>query len=347
MTTRPTDLSRRGFLGLAGKGVAVAAATTAVHLPIVAEARPNRTMPEEALGLLFDGTLCIGCRACIPACKEANGMPPERTPLVAEGHTEAVWDAPLDISGKTLNVIKAYRDGSGTNKDTVKDGFAFTKKSCMHCVDASCVSACPVSAMTKDPVTGIVSYSVDACIGCRYCVAACPFGVPRFTFDSATPKISKCQLCKHRLADGKYSACAEVCPTGATLFGKVKDLKAEIARRRALAPGSDTTFPRGRIGDGETYVGKVGKYVDHVYGEREIGGTQVLHLSGVPFELLDKPPLPDVAPAAVSETIQHGVYYGLISPVVFLGILVAAARRNMVAAGKDPDAARAEGVDKK
>ncbi|MFZ5446264.1 MAG: hydrogenase 2 operon protein HybA [Myxococcota bacterium] len=325
-------IDRRNFLKLAGKVGGVAACTTAG----VAEARPKRAMPEEALGLLFDGTLCIGCRACMPACKQANGLEPELTPLKSEatGKVEAVWDAPLDISGKTYNVIKAYRDGSGEHKDEVKDGFAFTKQSCFHCVDPSCVSACPVSAMTKDPITGIVSYSEDACIGCRYCVAACPFGVPRFTYDTPKPKISKCQLCKHRMADGHYSACAEVCPTGATLFGKVSDLKAEIARRKALAPGTTTTFPRGRIGGPDTYVGKVGRYVERVYGEHEIGGTQVLHLSGVPFELLDKPELPDVAPARTSETIQHGVYYGLIAPLTFLGILVASARRNMLAAEK-------------
>lgn len=325
-------IDRRNFLKLAGTTAGVAAVTKAS----TAQARPNKKMPEEALGLLFDGTLCIGCRACIPACKEANNMPPELTPLKVNGEqVEAVWDAPLDISGSTLNIIKAYRDGTGEHKDQVENGFAFTKQSCFHCADPSCVSACPVSAMTKDPINGIVSYSVDACIGCRYCVAACPFGVPRFTFDTPTPKISKCQLCKHRLADGKFSACAEVCPTGATLFGKVKDLKAEIARRKALAPGTTTTFPRGRIGSTDTYVGTVGKYVERVYGEHEIGGTQVMHLSGVPFELLDKPPLPDLAPAAMSETIQHGVYYGLLAPATFLGILVAAARRNMRAADEE------------
>ncbi len=326
------SLDRRNFLKLAGTSAGLAATTATV-----AEARPNKKMPEEAVGLLFDGTLCVGCRACMPACKEANDMPPELTPLkVGSDEVNTLWDAPLDISGTTLNVIKAYVDGAGTHKDQAVDGFAFTKKSCLHCVDPSCVSACPVSAMTKDPINGIVSYSVDACIGCRYCVAACPFGVPRFTYDSPKPVISKCQLCKHRFADGKYSACAEVCPTGATLFGKVKDLKVEIARRRALTPGTLTTYPRGRIDGTDTYQGPAGKYVDHVYGEKEIGGTQVLHLSGVPFELLDKPALPDLAPAAASETIQHGIYYGLLAPMTFLGVLVAAARRTMLAHGVTP-----------
>jgi len=315
-------LTRRTLLqGLAGGAGALAATTVAAP----AEARARHEMPDQALGLLYDGTLCIGCRACIPACKAANGMPAERTELAAGNY----WDAPLDISGKTLTVIKAYRSGDGTHKDQVVDGFAFTKVSCMHCVDPSCVSACPVSAMTKDPTTGIVKYSVDACIGCRYCVAACPFGVPRFTYDTPFPRISKCQLCQHRLGEGRFAACAEVCPTGATLYGPVIDLRKEIERRRSLAPGTRTKFPRGRIGGGDSYQGTVGTYVEHTYGETEIGGTQVLHLSGVPFELLDKPALPDVAPADISESLQHVIYNHLIAPLGFLGALAAAAWRHM------------------
>lgn len=301
-----------------------AAAGTAATCVGSAEARGNKQIPPEAVGLLFDGTLCIGCKACVSACKEANNMPPEFS------LDEQLWDTPLDISGKTLNVIKVYRDGEGTaGKDQEQGGYAFTKMSCMHCVDPSCVSACPVSAMTKDPVTGIVAYSKDACIGCRYCVAACPFGVPRFTYDQPFPQISKCQLCKHRYPEGKYSACAEVCPTGATLFGTVKELKAEIARRKALPPGTEAEFPRGRVGGGDSYTGTVGRYVSHVYGEKEIGGTQVLHLSAVPFEKLAKPVLPDVAPASVSESIQHTLYHGMIAPLAFLGGLVFVAKRNM------------------
>ncbi len=332
-------LSRRTLLqGVAGGASALAAASVATD----AEARAPKTMPEKALGLLYDGTLCIGCRACIAACKAANGMPPERTELAIGNY----WDAPLDISGKTLNIIKAYRDGEGTHKDEVKDGYAFTKTSCMHCVDPSCVSACPVSAMTKDPTTGIVKYNVDACIGCRYCVAACPFGVPRFTYDTPFPRISKCQLCQHRLGEGKYAACAEVCPTGATLYGPVSELLEETKRRRSLRAGTSTVFPRGRIGGTDTYVGKVGKYVDHIYGEHEIGGTQVRHLSGVPFELLDKPKLPDVPPASISESLQHAIYYNLIAPLTFLGGLALLAWRHMRPASSDATPTRGAGEAK-
>ena len=314
-------ITRRSVL----KGVVGAAGAVVASQAIDAEARTNATMSKDAIGLLYDGTQCIGCRACIAACKDANGMPPEHTALAIGDY----WDAPLDISGKTLNVIKAYRDGTGLHKDQIRDGFAFTKTSCMHCVDPSCVSACPVSAMQKNPVTGVVSYDIDACIGCRYCVTACPFNVTRFTYDSPTPKISKCQLCKDRLPKGKYAACAEVCPTGATLFGKVSELKEEIRRRRSLEPGTRTVFPRGKLGGADSYVGYVGNYVDHVYGEKEIGGTQVLHISGVPFALLNKPELPDVSPASVAESLQHSIYQGLIAPFAFLGALGLLAWRHM------------------
>jgi Fe-S-cluster-containing dehydrogenase component len=323
-------MDRRKALKVIGVGCGAVAAS-----PLVAHARGAAPMPHKALGLLYDGTLCIGCGACMPACKAANGMPREGDEL---------YERPIDISGKTLNVIKAYRSGTATKKDSVVDGYAFTKVSCMHCVDPSCVSACPVSAMTKDPDTGIVKYNVEACIGCRYCVAACPFGVPRFTYDTPDPKISKCQLCAHRLAEGKYAACAEVCPTGATLFGPVAELKREIERRRSLAPGTKTVFPRGRIGSGDSYEGTVGRYVDRTYGETEIGGTQVLHLSGVPFELLDKPELPDEAPARISESIQHTIYNHLIAPLGFLGVLGALAFKHMRRADEadEPDDKKGE-----
>lgn len=317
-------LTRRDLI----KTAAATAGAAAASGSSLAEARENRAMPEDALGLLFDGTLCIGCRACMTACKEANDMPPEWN-AIFPGSDDAYWDAPLDISGKTLNVIKAYRDGAGTFKDQVENGYAFTKLSCYHCIDPSCVSACPVSAMTKDEHSGIVSYSVEACIGCRYCVAACPFGVPRFTFDEPYPKISKCQLCEHRWLEGKYAACAEVCPTGATIYGRVEELKDEIQRRRGLEPGTWASFPRGRIDGNDRYDGVVARYVEHVYGEHEIGGTQVLHLSGVPFELLNKPRLPDVPPARVAETLQHTIYNALIAPIVFLVGLTTLAWRNM------------------
>lgn len=314
-------MDRRKFFKASLAGGA-ALATGAASCP--AQARGNKDMPPEALGLLFDSTLCVGCKACVAACKEVNGMPVEFSTK------EQYWDTPLDLSGKTLNVIKAYRHGTLGKKDSEENGFAFIKKSCMHCVDPSCVSACPVSAMLKDAKTGVVTYDKDACIGCRYCVAACPFGVPRFTYDKAVPQISKCQLCVHLHKDGKYAACAEVCPTGATLYGTVADIKKEIARRKTLEPGKEAMFPRGRLGGpDQSYPNIVGKYIDHTYGEKEFGGTQMLMLTGVPFQKLGYPDLPPRSDAALSETLQHTLYGGLIAPIAVLGALTFIAKRNV------------------
>lgn len=312
-------MDRRQFFRSAG----AAAAAAGVAAPETAQARPNRTLPPDAVGLLYDSTLCVGCKACVGACRTANGTEPEFS------GDERLWDTPVDISGKTITVIKVYRNGNATQKDAETDGYAFVKKSCMHCVDPSCVSACPVSAMRKDEKTGVVSHNKDACIGCRYCVAACPFGVPRFTYERALPQITKCQLCQHRWADGKYSACAEVCPTGATLFGKVADLKAEIARRKSLKPGEQTTFPRGRLGGpDQSYPGVAPKYVDHVYGEKELGGTQMMMLAGVSFDKLGYPTLPDRSFASQSETVQNSVYGGMVLPLALLAGMVGLARRS-------------------
>ncbi|MEW5770831.1 MAG: hydrogenase 2 operon protein HybA [Pseudomonadota bacterium] len=320
------SIDRRQFL----KGMLAGGAAVATCTPGAAQARDNLPMPPKAMGLLYDSTLCIGCKACVAACKESNGLPPEYS------SADDVWDTPLDLSGKTKNVIKAYRDGTGLTKDAEVDGYAFMKHSCLHCVDPSCVSACPVSAMKKDPLTGVVSYDEKDCIGCRYCVVACPFSVPRFEYDKAFPKIVKCELCNH-LKEGdkfQYSACAQVCPTGATLFGPTADLMAEAKRRLALKPGATTVYPRGRLGatdsrEGDTYEGKVAKYIPRVYGEKELGGTQVLKLSAVPMEKLGMPELPERSFAAVSETMQHSLYGYLAVPAVVLGGLVLAAKRNV------------------
>ncbi len=313
--------SRRDFL----KGVlASSAALTAAAVAPPACARETLSRPTEGLGLLYDATLCVGCKACVAACKEANENPPEFSTA------DHLWDTPLDTSGYTFNLIKMYRNGTMETKDAEVNGYAFMKTSCMHCADPSCVSACPVSAMTKDPVTGIVAYEPSACVGCRYCVVACPFGIPKYQYDSPTGKIGKCELCRHRYKDGHYSACAEVCPTGATLYGKTSDLLLEAKRRIALKPGSVTRYPRGKVGGpDQSYEGTVAKYLPHVYGEKEYGGTQVLKLSAVTFEKVGQPDLPPKSSAATSETIQHSLYGGLIMPIAVLGVLSFIAKKNV------------------
>jgi Fe-S-cluster-containing dehydrogenase component len=311
--------SRRDFLKAALAGGATLGTSGA------ALARPNKTMPPEAVGLLFDSTLCIGCKACVAACKQVNNLPPD-TGLPEH----PMWDTPLDTSAYTYNIIKVYHSGEAKHKDVEENGYAFMKQSCLHCVDPSCVSACPVSAMTKDPVTGIVAYDAGACIGCRYCVAACPFGIPRFEYDKALPKIGKCELCRHRMADGKYAACAEVCPTGATLYGRVTDLLAEARRRLALTPGEKTSFPRGRLGgQDQGYPALAPKYLPQIYGEKELGGTQMIKLAAVPFEKLGHRPLPERSYASISEGVQHSLYRYLALPAVVLGVLGVVAKRNV------------------
>jgi Fe-S-cluster-containing dehydrogenase component len=289
-----------------------------------ASARPTRHRPADAVGLLYDATLCIGCKACVNACKVANDLPAEfSTP-------EHLWDTPLDTSATTYNVIKVYRNGTQARKDREINGYAFMKVSCNHCADPSCVSACPVGAMHKDPHSGIVAYDPDRCIGCRYCVAACPFGIPKYQYDSPTGQIGKCQLCRHRMKDGHYAACAEVCPTGATLFGSTRDLLVEAHRRLALPPGTPTTFPRGRLGGpDESYPGHIGRYLQHIYGEKEYGGLQLLRLSAVDFEKEGLPKLGDTSSAAESETLQHSLYQHMAMPVGVLGVMLYAARRNV------------------
>lgn len=332
---------RRGFLkALAAGGATTAAATvTVVGDPAVAEAlqRAPKPMPPDAVGLLYDSTLCVGCKACVSACKQANGMPAEIQPQ-QESWNPGLWDTPKGLSGDTLNIILVYRDGNMEQKDREENGFAFIKRQCLHCIDPSCVSCCPVSAMIKDPVTGIVSHDKDRCIGCRYCVFACPFEVPKFELDAAFGQIQKCQLCKHRLAEGELPGCVESCPTGATLFGRVEDLRREAHRRLALLPGETYEYPRndlsGRIGPKMEPHAKVveAAYIPEVYGgdAKVLGGTQALYLSAVPFDRLGLPwqNVPPHGYATLTEGVQHTLYRWMLAPGVVLGGLVYFARRN-------------------
>jgi len=189
-----------------------------------------------SVGLLFDSTRCIGCGACSAACKEANGLP-----LPIEDHTTAyTWTVVENVGG--VNV----------------------RRLCFHCAEPTCASVCPVAALTKTP-QGPVVYDAERCIGCRYCIMACPFGVPKYQWDRPIPIVGKCILCAGRVAQGLPTACAAVCPTGATLFGERDALVHEAQARIAANPAT---------------------YVDHVYGISEAGGTSVLALAGVPFERL-------------------------------------------------------------
>lgn len=273
------------------KGCAAAAAMTAV--PVTALARERKTAPDGAVGLLYDATKCIGCKSCSVACKEANDLPADGTEFGG-----GLYDAPTSLNERTKSVIQLVRDEGQSG---------FVKKQCMHCVDPGCVTACMLGAMTKDKATGIVSWDGKTCIGCRYCQQACPFNVAKFEWSKSLPKIVKCELCKPRLAKGQQPACAEVCPRGAIQYGKRADLLDEAHKRITAKPNL---------------------YVNKVYGETDLGGTQMLYLSHIEFEKLgfhftDKDSVPNT-----QQTIQHGLYQGFAAPVALYALLGAVVFRN-------------------
>lgn len=312
------EIKRRDFLKVAAAGGLAAAA--GVHPAL---AREPRARNKDAVGFLYDSTVCTGCKACVSACKQYNEMPPSFSTK-----NEPLWDNALDTDSRTYNIIKLYKDGTGAKKDQEKDGHAYVKRQCMHCVDPACVSACPVTALKKRPGDGVVTYDKGACIGCRYCQLACPYNIPKFEFEKAIPEIRKCQMCSHRLEKGENVACAEFCPTGATLFGKVEDLLIEAKKRLQYKPGTAQVYAVEKLNSTVSTERIVTPYVNHIYGEKEGGGTQVLMLSGVPFEKLGMPALEERSDAQRSESIQHTIYKGMIAPVVMLGGLLYLAHKS-------------------
>ncbi len=284
------SINRRDFLKFsAGAGLALSAGATP------AQAAKTPELSPEAVGILYDATLCIGCKSCMVNCKKVNS---ERGGALYDKDTagqipyvysepDKIYDAPQNLSDKTLCIIKAHRnDGKEAKPASGQQSLSFLKLHCLHCIEPACVSVCPVAALQKNPTTGIVTYNKDRCFGCRYCQIACPFNIPMYEWSKASPSVVKCQLCNHRYAQGKYSACCEFCPTGASIFGKVKDLQEEAKRRLALKPGNVYAYPVKRIDGKERTEKVVANYVNHVYGLTEAGGTQYLFLSGVGFDKL-------------------------------------------------------------
>ncbi len=284
-------INRRDFLKFsAGTGLMLTAGATPGN------AAQKTQLPPDAVGILYDATLCIGCMSCMVNCKKANSEPggalyhKDTAGTIPFEHPQGqeMYDAPKRLSSHTLCIIKAYRGGKDGAKpvDTDSPGFSFIKQHCLHCIDPACVAVCPVAALQKDKETGIVTYNKNRCFGCRYCQVACPFGIPMYEFEKASPSVVKCQLCNHRYAQGKYSACCESCPTGASIFGRVEDLREEAKRRLALKPGETYAYPVKRVDGDERTEKVVSNYVNHVYGLEEAGGTQYLFLAGVEFDKL-------------------------------------------------------------
>jgi Fe-S-cluster-containing dehydrogenase component len=312
-------LSRRDFLKVSAAGGLMAASSLS---PAPAAAREPTPRLPEAKGILYDATLCIGCKACMAACKEYNHLPPDKS------SPDSLWDDPRDLSAKTVNIVKLYKNGSEQVKDREVDGYSYVRRFCMHCVDPTCISACPVSALIKDPNTGVVTYNKDNCIGCRYCQIACPYNIPKFQWDLAFPQIVKCQLCNHRMVEGGYAACCEFCPNGASIFGDVQDLRKEAQRRLGLPAGKVAEFPLHRVDSKEKRQRVVSEYYPKVFGEKDGGGTQVLMMAGVPFDRLGLPKLEEESTASHSETLYHTLYKGMIIPYVILGGLFYAIYKN-------------------
>lgn len=236
-----------------------------------------------SLGVLVDLTRCIGCRACQVACKAWNDNPGELTQCLG------CYDNPPYTSSKTFSIIKFDEVEWADQLHWV-----FTKQQCMHCEEPACVSACIVGALEKLD-NGAVVYDSQKCIGCRYCMMACPFRIPKYEWEKPLPLIKKCTFCADRLSDGLEPACVKACPTDALTLGERDELIAEAHRRFQARPG---------------------KYWGEIYGEKEIGGTAWMYISPVPFDKLGFPELLSRPLGKWSETAMAatpGVFFGAIA----------------------------------
>jgi len=198
----------------------------------------------EPVAILTDVTRCTGCEECVAACKAENDLDADH-PWRGQGTVR-------DLSSSRFCTILRRPDQHSV------------RQQCRHCIEPACVSACLVGAMQKLP-EGPVVYDPSRCMGCRYCLAACPYGIPRYDWHERVPYVRKCNLCAPRLQAGKVPACVEACPEEATIFGTRSEMLAEAHRRIAAHPG---------------------RYQPVVYGEHEVGGTSVLYLSDIPLDFL-------------------------------------------------------------
>jgi Fe-S-cluster-containing dehydrogenase component len=295
------QVSRRTLLklGLAASSGA-AASQLAPRDGQAAEAKPASS--PAYVGVLVDTTLCIGCRKCEEACNRRNHLP--RT---AESFSDQdILRAFRRPSETAFTVVNRFPGSPSPDQAGLPQSYC--KVQCMHCLYPSCVSACITGAMSKI-ADGSVVYNPAICIGCRYCQVACPFEVPAYEFHVAlTPRVRKCEFCADRAkGTGADPACAASCPTEALVFGRRADLIALATDRLKRRPD---------------------RYLNHLYGEAEVGGTSWLYLVGRPVRELGLLDLPESPPPQLTEAIQHGIFeYGII-PVAFYGLLAGLMWRN-------------------
>ena len=295
------SISRRKFLGWLG----AAGLGSTVGAPARAATNAEFSGYPDSDGVLFDNELCVGCRRCEAACNEVNELPVPDQPF----DVFSVLDKPRRTDAESYTVVNRYEGLKPTGEPV------YRKIQCNHCLEPACASACFVKAFKKTE-SGAVTYDASVCVGCRYCMIACPFEIPAYEYDKAfTPRIRKCTLCHPRITKGLLPGCVASCPTEALAFGKRGDLL-RIARNRMKR------FP--------------GRYIDHIYGETEMGGTSWLYISGVPFkqigmrEDLGTTPAPKLTSGALGAVpIVVGLW-----PVLLTGIYAISQRKEKIAAAE-------------
>jgi formate dehydrogenase iron-sulfur subunit len=283
------EIDRRTFLQVAGVGTVAGLAAGR------AEASADSEVAADCMGMLVDTTECIGCRKCEYACNEVNRLSSQ---TLAEFEDKSVFESARRPTATAYTVVNRYPNEQDPEKPI------YVKTQCMHCLEPACASACLVGALRRQD-NGMVTYDAGKCMGCRYCMVACPFGIPAYEYDNAlTPQVRKCTLCFERVTkEGKIPACAEMCPPMCLTFGKRSDLLAVAREKIAAAPD---------------------RYHPEIYGEHVVGGTSFLYLAAKPFEQLGFLRLGDEPVPRLTETIQHSIFKFGLPPLMLFGLLGAA-----------------------
>ena len=285
------SLRRRDFLKLTAAGPVAFAAAATLPASAHASAAPDDAF-DDAYGVLVDTTFCIGCRKCEWGCNEANDVPRRARTEFDDKSVTTSHRRPDAAAYTVVNQIAAP-------PETPQPVYA--KVQCMHCNRPACASACIVGALRKQP-EGPVTYDAWKCIGCRYCMVACPFQIPGYEYAKALqPRVMKCGFCAERITkEGRKPACVENCPNEALTFGRRRELRS-LAHQKAVA--------------------SPGRYLDHLYGETEVGGTSWMYLTGIDFARADLPPLGSRPVPELTEKIQHGVFKNFVPPLALFGLL--------------------------